>query len=154
MKAVIALVLIMLGVAGGGALGLFLKPAPEAAVTEAKPETPPEPDDDAPPEFVSLGRRLVIPVVEGRETRALMLFEVAIDVAADDSDEVYAKLPRIQDAFLRELMLMSYTGAFMETYTDTRVLNELRRKLAAAAQAQVSVAVRDVLILDAVRQER
>jgi hypothetical protein len=59
----------------------------------------------------------------------------------------------LRDAFLRVLFEMSYTGAFSSTYTDERVVDELRGKLRAAARRLVGDAVGEVLILDIMRQE-
>jgi flagellar FliL protein len=104
-------------------------------------------------DYVKVGRQLIVPLVEGGETRALMLFELALDVPQAMSDRAYSAGPRLRDAFMRELFEMSYTGAFSQTYTDERVIEELRGKLRAAARRLLGNQVADVLILDVVRQE-
>lgn len=103
--------------------------------------------------FIAVGRQLIIPVVRGRNTRALILFELAVDVPAAISEATHKMLPRLRDAFLRELFAMSYTGAFDETYTDGRVLDEMRRNLRLAARRVLGDEVADVLVLDVMRQE-
>lgn len=103
--------------------------------------------------YIDIGRQMIIPVVEGGETRALMLFELAVDVPAAETERVYQLEPRLRDAFLRVLFEMSHTGAFLDTYTDARVVEELRGKLLRAARRHLGPAVADVLILDIVRQE-
>jgi len=174
MKPVLAAILVLLGLAGGAGLGLHFKraageaeaPAPRspgdaAAVANRGDDaeggdSAPEPDPAMAGEgsnYIAIGPQIVIPVVEGRETRALMMFEIALDVASDESEMVYALEPRLRDAFLRELFEMSHTGAFMTTYTDHRVIRELRDKLLAAARQHLGQRVRDVLILDVMRQE-
>ncbi len=159
MKAILALLIVIAGVAGGGALGLVLKPAPDpdAEPAEAPPEPAPVAEPGAPevePAYVKLGRQMIVPVVEGGETKALMVFEIALDLPAAHRATAFEREPRIRDAFLRELFEMSYTGAFLETYTSERVMEDLRQKLLAAARLHLGPHVRDVLILDALRQER
>lgn len=164
MKKVIALVLVLLGVAGGGAAGMFLKPPSPEADEQAEKDVaknentaddgePPEVTDEV-PRYVKIGRQTIVPVVQGGETRALMLFELAVDVTADQNDRAFEMEPRLRDAFLRELFQMSHTGAFMSTFTDDRIIEELRRNLVRAARKHLGKeAVNDVLILDVMRQE-
>lgn len=159
MKLVIALVLIVIGIAGGGALGMMLKPMPAMegkaadAPKMAEKEMAAEAADEAPPTFVTVARQMIVPVVEQGETRALMLFEIALDVPEEHRELVLEREPRLRDAFLRELFEMSYTGAFLDTYTSDRVMEDLRGKLLAAARVHLGDRVSDVLILDALRQE-
>ena len=104
-------------------------------------------------DYVRVGRQLIIPIVDGGETKALMLFDLALDVPSAMTERVYAAEPRLRDAFLRELFEMSYTGAFSSTYTDERIIEELRGKLRAAARRLLGDGVAEVLILDIMRQE-
>ncbi|MFK7945382.1 MAG: flagellar basal body-associated FliL family protein [Paracoccaceae bacterium] len=168
MKKILPIILLILGVAGGGVAGVFLKP----------PEEPPEEDGQAKDEarhaatrensdsedltegeaptnraFVKVGRQTIVPVLDGGETRALMLFELAVDVPAASANIVHEMEPRLRDAFLRELFQMSYTGAFLTEFTDDRVIEELRRNLTRAARQYVGEDAREVLILDVMRQE-
>lgn len=165
MKKIIAIVLVLVGVVGGGAAGLMLKPAPpepeetedEKHATkeeaEEKPEAEAEDGEVKAVSYIKVGRQTIIPVLDGGETKALMLFELAVDVTSDQSDRALAMEPRLRDAFLRELFQMSYTGAFDDTFTDDRVIDELRRNLVRAAQEHLGESsVNDVLILDVMRQ--
>ncbi len=147
MKLVIAGALALLGLAGGGALGYAFRPVPDGPAPAAMP------DPDAPREFVKISRQMIVPVVEGGKTKALMVFEVALDVPAEHRESAYQREPRLRDAFLREMFAMSNAGAFLETYTSERVMSELREKLLAAARLHLDGPVADVLILDALRQE-
>ena len=158
MRALLALLLVLASVSGGAVLGAMLAAPPhgsgaaDAAASAAEPEAEPgQPGEPA--SYVKLGRQLIVPVVEGGRTRALMLFEIALDVPAEHHDSVFQTEPRLRDAFLRELFEMSYAGAFLGTYTSDRVMTELREKLLAAARLHVGERVSDVLVLDALRQE-
>lgn len=104
-------------------------------------------------DYVKIGRQIIIPIVSEGDTRALMLFDLALDVPSSMTERTYAVVPRIRDAFLSELFEMSYTGAFSNTYTDERIIEELRGKLRAAARRIMGNSVREVLILDIMRQE-
>lgn len=117
----------------------------------AGPEARPQPDGAR--SFIAVGRQLIIPIVRGQSTRALILFELAINVPAGMTEATHAMLPRLRDAFLRELFAMSYTGAFDETYTDARVIDEMRRNLRSAARQILGDEVAEVLVLDVMRQE-
>ena len=171
MKKILPIILIVLGIVGGGAAGMFLKPPPpppeegdeasKKAMKKAekkKKEKAAEEDlaEGGPPTdraFVKVGRQTIIPVLDGGETRALMLFELAVDVPADSANIVHEMEPRLRDAFLRELFQMSYTGAFLTEFTDDKVIDELRRNLTRAARRYVGEDAREVLILDVMRQE-
>jgi len=177
LKKLLPVLLIVLGIGGGAAAGLFLKPAVDAppadaaeavadgAATDAGAGVPPgaggaapagrdEGAADVPRSYVQIGRQTIVPVVEGNETKALMLFELAVDVASEDQNLVVDMEPRLRDAFLRELLKMSHTGAFMSTFTDDAIIEELRRNLVSAARAHLGDRVNDVLILDVMRQEK
>ncbi|MEM7058371.1 MAG: flagellar basal body-associated FliL family protein [Pseudomonadota bacterium] len=166
MKKILAIILVLGGIAGGGAAGLMLKPEPPAsdgaqsASSEMPDDATVEPQKSAdqggaidPASYVKVGRQTIVPILEDGETKALMMFELAVDVASDQSDRALEMEPRLRDAFLRELFQMSYTGAFDQTFTDDRVIDELRRNLVRAAQEHLGKkAVNDVLILDVMRQ--
>jgi hypothetical protein len=110
-------------------------------------------DRDAPASYVELSRQLIVPVVEDGRTRALMLFEIALDVPPEHRDAVLEREPRLRDAFLREFFELSHSGVFLRTYTSERVMQDLRERLRAAARVHVGERFNDVLILDALRQE-
>lgn len=167
MQKIIALVIVLFGVGGGLGLGVALRPGgaapgPDDAVAgaasaEAAGELDGGDGDDgeagADRDYVQIGRQIIIPVVKDGETQALMLFDLALDVPSSMTERTYAAEPRLRDAFLRELFEMSYTGAFSSTYTDERIIEEVRGKLRAAARRVLGDAVAEVLILDIMRQE-
>ena len=165
MKKILPVILIIIGVLGGGAAGVFLKPpavketeggvSSESSVNENPDENEQLVGEETPADraFVKVGRQTIIPVLQDGDTKALMLFELAVDVTAGSASLVHEMEPRLRDAFLRELFQMSYTGAFMTEFTDDRIIAELRRNLTRAARKHVGKAVREVLILDVMRQE-
>ena len=131
---------------------------------ESKPETAAVPEPGAAPDpkeksdnkersYVTIGKQTIVPVVEGRKTQALMLFELAVDVSVAAHDRAVSLEPRLRDVFLQELLKMASTGAFTNTYTENWVIDELRRNLSVAARAYLGDDLKDVLILDVIRQE-
>ena len=165
MKKIFALLLPLLGIAGGIGTAVFLKPPAEDHSAASDAHTPGTDGSPAQAEtsgetartsersFVKIGRQTIIPVVADGETRALMLFELAVDVPAGKNDLALQLEPRLRDAFLRELFQMSYTGAFETNFTDERVIAELRRNLTHVARKHLDSGEAEVLILDVMRQE-
>ena len=170
MRKIIALVIVLIGVGGGLALGVALRrgdaaPGPDDAAAEhgatgsggaengGGDGAGHDGEAGADRDYVKIGRQIIIPVVDEGETQALMLFDLALDVPRSMTERTYAAEPRLRDAFLRVLFEMSYTGAFSSTYTDERIVEELRGKLRAAARRLLGDAVDEVLILDIMRQE-
>jgi len=179
MKKILPLLLVLIGIAAGAAGGVFLKPdaspqkadgeqmsegeadileQSEAPAIENKDEQSAENDGKGVPSvegraYVKIGKQTIVPVVEGGETRALMLFELAVDVPLELQDIAHELEPRLRDGFLRELMKMSHTGAFMSTFTDDQVIEELRSNLVHSARRILGKEAQDVLILDIMRQE-
>ena len=172
MQKIIALVIVLFGVGGGLALGLALRPGgaaqgPDGAAEEhgaaestadghgggGESEAGHDGEITGERDYVKLGRQIIIPIVKGGKTEALILFDLALDVPSTMIERVHAAKPRLRDAFLRVLFAMSYTGAFSSTYTDERIVEELRQKLRAAARRLLGDEVAEVLILDIMRQE-
>ncbi len=209
MRIVLALVLVLLGTAGGLGLGALLRPPPEVRGPAPAPDTAPETVPEAVPDtvadtapgsagpggapgagraaadashgaaeagdgaaghaggpaatgddpagqgrsYVKFTRELIVPVVAGGQTRALMLFDIALDVPSELTQRAYAAEPRLLDAFLGELFAMSSSGAFASDYTGERVVAELRGRLRDAARRSLGDRTVEVLIFDIMRQE-
>lgn len=175
MRRLLPILVVLLGLGGGIVAGFFLKPPPGPqpevepgrervgtgagnAVGPAVPDpgaAGKEKDETKVTErtYVSVGTQTIIPVVDGDKTTALMLFELAVDVDPSAHDQAVMAEPRLRDAFLRALLKMSSTGAFDETYTEDWVIDELRRNLGDQARRFLGDSLREVLVLDVIRQE-
>lgn len=158
MKKLIPLLIVLFGCLGGGALGMFLKPSviltePDVGNSQKDDNLESSQSSKDNRNYVKVGRQTIIPVVELGETKALMLFELAVDVPSSRAGDVHDMEPKLRDAFLRELFRMSHTGAFADNFTDERVIEELRGSLTRAARQHLGAYVNEVLILDVMRQE-
>jgi flagellar protein FliL len=146
------------GIGVGAGAALFLKPAEEPveetqAETEAEPKAfePAEPGQSA--EFAQLGNQFVVPVVRGGVVRALVLVSVTLEVTEGGSATVHSMEPRLRDAFLQVLFDHANTGGFDDRFTQNDRMSLLRQGLREAAHRLLGPILRDVLIVDLVRQE-
>lgn len=148
------------GIGVGAGAALFLKPADEPAEeTQAEPDSetqeeafePAEPGQPA--EFAQLGNQFVVPVVRGGVVRALVLVSVTLEVTEGGSATVHSMEPRLRDAFLQVLFDHANTGGFDDRFTQNDRMSLLRQGLREAAHRLLGPILRDVLIVDLVRQE-
>ena len=145
------------GLGAGLGAGLFLNPAEEpppaetAEDTEAAPFEPPAPGQPA--EFADLGNQFVVPVVRDGAVRALVLVSVTLEVTEGGSAAVHSLEPRLRDAFLQVFFDHANAGGFDDRFTQNDRMSLLRQGLREAAHRLLGPVLRDVLIVDMVRQE-
>lgn len=94
--------IIMIVAAGVGAMKFLqwgpFAPPPEAAASEqASGAKPPKP-----PRFISMDP-LVVPVIQNDAVAAIIQIQVQLEIKEENEDEVRRLLPRLADAFLRDL---------------------------------------------------
>lgn len=100
---VTAVAAIIIIVAGGIGVMKFLQWGPFApppahdAATKAPVEMPPKP-----PQFVSMDP-LVVPVIQNDEVVATVQIQVQLETKSENEDEVRRLLPKVADAYLRDL---------------------------------------------------
>ncbi|MDP3262486.1 MAG: flagellar basal body-associated FliL family protein [Tabrizicola sp.] len=163
----VPVLLAVLGLGGGTAAGLFLRPADTAAEghaaeasdadssAEAEGETAHEAGSEETqlPEYVKMNNQFVVPVVsEGRVT-AMVVLSLSLEVAAGSTEAVYAREPRLRDAFLQVLFDHANVGGFSGSFTDGSNLVSLRTGLREAAAMIMGDTIKDVLITDIARQD-
>lgn len=173
-KILIPLILALFGAVGGAAAGYFLKPPPEpepcldehGAEIDAE-NCAPEIDENAlgepyngeggeqdenASEYVELDRQFIVPVVDEDRVASLIVLTLSIEVEPGKVDAVFAREPKIRDALLRTLFEHAYTGGFDGDFTADYVMKDLRRNLLIAARKIGGGAVRDVLVVDIIKQ--
>ena len=154
---ILPILALALGLGAGLGAGFLLNPAEEqpsdqmAEDTGAAPLEPPDPGQPA--EFADLGNQFVVPVVRDGAVRALVLVSVTLEVTEGGSAAVHSLEPRLRDAFLQVFFDHANSGGFDDRFTQNDRMSLLRQGLREAAHRLLGPVVRDVLIVDIVRQE-
>jgi hypothetical protein len=139
--------------AGGAFFTMPDEPEDHAEGGEATPAAAPPPMPDEPTEFAPIGNQFVVPVLRDGLVRSLVLVSVTLEVSEGTTTQVYAIEPRLRDAFLQVLFDHANTGGFDDRFTQADRMSLLRQALRESADRMLGPIVRDVLIVDIVRQE-
>ena len=162
MKALIPLVLALVGTGIGAGAGLQFAPIGEPAPcttedctddehVETHAENDAESGDE--PEYLRMQNQFVIPVVRDELVKSLVVMSLSLEAVPGAVDTIYEREPKLRDAFLRVLFDHAHMGGFDGAFTESGRLSILRVALLEAAQAILGKDVTDILITDAVRQE-
>ncbi len=170
MGKILPLLLAVVGLGAGAAAGWALRPASAPASEEgahtAEGADPAEDHSDGDaardgdtdsdkllPEFVKMNNQFVVPVVSKGRVAAMVVLSLSLEVDAGSTEAIYAREPKLRDAFLQVLFDHANVGGFDGTFTDGSNLISLRTSLKEAAGLIVGRAVKDVLITDIARQD-
>jgi flagellar FliL protein len=147
-RKILPLLLAATGLAAGAGAGLFLRPAPETS-EKTHAEVAPEHQ----PDYVKLNNQFVVPVVEGGQVASLVILALSLEATQGASEQIYAREPKLRDAFLQVLFDHANAGGFRGSFTDGSNLVMLREALLEVAQRTLGDLVTDVLIVDIMRQD-
>lgn len=151
-RKLLPLALCLIGAGAGAGAGLFLRPPPPEPDPAA--EAAPAPVDPAlVPDYVKLSNQFVVPLVEKERISAMVILTLSLEVTQGTTEQVYAREPKLRDAFLQLLFDHANTGGFRGSFTDAANLVILRRGLLDIAKSILGDIVTDVLITDIVRQD-
>jgi flagellar protein FliL len=164
LRKILPILLALIGLGGGVAAGLVLRPEPDhaAATDEAAPKdaehSEGEASKEAEPkegalEYVKMNNQFVVPVVEDGRVASMVVLSLSLEVAAGNTEAVYQREPKLRDAFLRVLFDHANVGGFSGSFTDGANLVVLRTSLKEAAALVLGTVVSDVLITDIARQD-
>jgi len=167
MRKLLPLVLLVVGLGAGFGAGTFLAPPPPDCLAAAESGSPlPEgceetagiveetaEEEGAPTEFVRMNDQFVIPVLDDGVVRSLVVLSVTLEVAPGTTAAVFEIEPKLRDNMLRVLFDHANSGGFSGAYTAAGPMERLRRALLETAQKVAGSSVREVLILDLLRQE-
>lgn len=109
--------------------------------------------DGSVPDYVKLSNQFIVPVVEEGRVAAMVILSLTLEVPTGRSEAIYAREPKLRDAFLQVLFDHANAGGFRGAFTDGANLVILRNALHEVAQNIMPGAVSDVLIADIVRQD-
>lgn len=176
-RKLIPFLLALLGLGAGVGAGFALRPAEDAPAAEghgeeaaadaqtsgghgaeAPAEAPAPTGHDAggeegAPEYVKLNNQFVVPVLEGGRVVSMVILSLNLEVGTGQSEAIYAREPKLRDAFLQVLFDHANAGGFRGSFTDGSNLVILRRALLEKARTVAGEAVLDVLISDIARQD-
>jgi hypothetical protein len=171
-RKLIPVLLALFGLGAGLGAGLLLRPAAEAPPGEEAAAHPAAEagaageeeageagaghaaaDPEEAPEYVRMNNQFVIPVLEGGQVVSLVILSLSLEVQTGRSQEIYAREPKLRDAFLRVLFDHANAGGFRGAFTDGANLVVLRKALLEQARSVCGDQVHDVLISDIARQD-
>lgn len=172
MKALLLpLILGLVGLGAGVGAGMMLKPVPEPAPEAAEGEDSNSEDGDyaedddyeadkedgeeegSDSEFARMSSQFIVPVIEDDEVAAMVVLSMTIEVDVGGTTVVFQREPRLRDSFLRVLFDHANIGGFDAGFTQSGTLEILRKALKEAAQKSLGPIVREILIVDILRQE-
>jgi hypothetical protein len=110
-------------------------------------------DHAAPFEYVKLNNQFVVPVISGDQVVALVILSLTLEVTTGSGEEVFAAEPKLRDSFLQVLFDHANADGFNGAFTQSGRMERLRKALLEPARRILGAAVRDVLIVDIVRQD-
>lgn len=165
MGKLVPIVGIVLGLAVGLAGGMTLRPedpgcAPEdTACLEAEAEAEAQAEADAKKaaevstEYTELKRQFVISLLQDQRVVALVVASIAVEVVEGTGTEVFAKEPKLRDAFLQVMFVHAQSGGFDGAFTTGPAMIDLKMRLKEAAAPILGDVLVDVLITEIVRQD-
>lgn len=151
LRKIIPLLLALGGLAAGAGAGLALRPQPPAPEGGDKAAAAPVAAEA--PDYVRLSNQFVVPVVEGGRVAAMVILSLSLEINPGGTEAVFAREPRLRDAFLQVLFDHANAGGFRGTFTDGSNLILLRAALRETGHRLMPETIRDVLIADIVRQD-
>jgi len=104
-------------------------------------------------EFVKLNNQFVVPVVNGTKVTSLVVMSLSIEVASGEKETVFAREPKLRDAFLQVLFNHANSGGFSGEFTGTEKMRDLRGSLLEAAKGIIGPAAFNVLVIGILRQD-
>lgn len=146
-RLILPLLLAIAGLGGGVTAGLALRPAPPKEANDQPLPLPTARD------FVRLNNQFIVPVIKKGDISALVVLSLSIEVPQGKTDGIYAREPKLRDAFLQVLFDHSNAGGFDGAFTEGAAMAALRTALRETAQRALGPEVLDVLVTDIVRQD-
>lgn len=137
MKKVI-IIIVLLAIAGGGVFGgmAVMGMGPLAQYVASAPDAPKAAPPPPPAARLIDMETLGIPIIEGSAVTRRVFLNLQLDVAPDRADQVKAVLPRLQSAFLQEMLVYLPRHLRERDKLDTTLLQQhlllIARKVAGA----------------------
>lgn len=154
MGKILPILMLALGVGAGLFGGKMMLPEPEITAEEdsAEPKKA-EPAEDKSVEYVKLNNQFVVPVINEGKVISLVVLALTVEITPGERESVYAREPRLRDAFLQVMFDHANIGGFDGAFTNSSSMDTLRHALRVVAKDSLGPIVKDVLITDIVRQD-
>ena len=154
MGKILPIMMLALGAGAGIFGGKLLKPQPEIAVADEAAEViEAEPEENPDLEYVKLNNQFVVPVITEGKVISLVVLALTVEIALGEREAVYAREPRLRDAFLQVMFDHANIGGFDGAFTNSASMDTLRHALKTVGQDSLGPIMKDVLITDIVRQD-
>lgn len=152
MRLVLALPIVLLAVAGGGAAGLVLAPDDGGEADAHREAAAPEPL--AQPDNMPFTREFIVPLVSEGRVRAHVVLNLGLESAVLTREEMLRREPVLRDRLMEALFRHTATGGFDGSFTDALAMNRLRLGLNESIVPVLRPAGATVLITSVDRQDR
>jgi len=106
------------------------------------------------PAYLKFKRQFVVPVMQSDEISALVIMNINLELADGAPEAIYSFEPKLRDALIREMMILSGEGLLGRDLTQPESYETIRKNLLVAAQDVLPEAISNILILDIVRQDQ
>ncbi|MEL7211309.1 MAG: flagellar basal body-associated FliL family protein [Pseudomonadota bacterium] len=154
MGKILPILMLALGAGAGIFGGKLMLPPPEPVAAEetAEPEEA-KPEEPSDVEYVKLNNQFVVPVISEGRVISLVVLALTVEIKQGEREAVYAREPRLRDAFLQVMFDHANIGGFDGAFTNSSSMDTLRHALKTVAVDSLGPTVNDVLITDIVRQD-
>ncbi|MEO0398786.1 MAG: hypothetical protein AAF224_05110 [Pseudomonadota bacterium] len=103
--------------------------------------------------YFKFSRQFVVPIIGEGGVGSLVILDLNLEMSREAAEAFYFREPKFRDALMQELLDLANQGRFQGRLTDRRNLDAIRVNLLAAVQDIAGDAVKEVLILDIMRQD-
>lgn len=147
----------VLGLGAGVGAGIVMPPAtPQHAAACPEPADAAQEIEKAPPdtpvEYMKINNQFIVPLVDGNDVTSMVIVSLSLEIAAGRQQDIYNIEPKLRDAFLRVLFDHASLGGFEGNFLSHLGLDTLRLALREMGQKTAGSVLRDVLIVDLVKQ--
>ncbi len=104
--------------------------------------------------YMKFKRQFVVPIMDKGKIHSLVILNINLELDKSAPQSAYTLEPKLRDAIMRELLALSHQGAFSDDLTSSATYDKLRASLLAASQEVLKKGVKNVLILDLMRQDQ
>ena len=108
-------------------------------------------DDDG--NYMKFSRQFVIPIIEEREIKSMVILDLNLALSPDAPSDFYRHEPRARDALMSSLLDLADRGLLSGEIGSERTIGYIRQRLTEAVNDALGSDVEEVLILDFVRQD-